>query len=72
LKAKGVSTRNISDALKRIDPEEYRKSVEEIIQKRLEREAKLPEFQRIQKVARYLISRGYDSSTVWKCLNYND
>ena len=41
LKAKGVSTRNISDALKRIDPEEYHKSVEEIIQKRLEREAKL-------------------------------
>ena len=72
LKAKGVSTRNISDALKRIDPEEYRKSVEEIIQKRLEKESKLPEFQRIQKVARYLISRGYDSSTVWKCLNYND
>lgn len=69
LKAKGVSPRNIADAMKRIDPKEYRKSVLEIAQKQLEKHKGLQDYQKKQKTARYLISRGYDSSVVWEIMS---
>lgn len=69
LKAKGVSDRNIRDALKRIDPEQYAAAVREIIDKKLEKTKGIPDWQRKAKVAKYLISRGYDSNIVWKHLS---
>ncbi|MFN6379351.1 MAG: regulatory protein RecX [Flavobacteriales bacterium] len=71
LKAKGVSERNIRDALKRIDPQAYEQTVKEIAQKRLERESGkgLQNWQKEQKVMRYLLSRGFDSAIVKKVLS---
>jgi regulatory protein len=69
LKAKGVSPRNIADAMKRIDPKEYRKSILEIAQKQLEKHKGLQDYQKKQKTARYLISRGYDASVVWEVMS---
>ncbi len=71
LKAKGVSERNIRDALKRIDPRAYEETVREIAQKRLDREAGkgLQNWQKEQKVMRYLLSRGFDSAIVKKVLS---
>lgn len=71
LKAKGVSERNIRDALKRIDPQAYEQTVKEIAQKRLERESGkgLQNWQKEQKVMRYLLSRGFDSAIVRKVLS---
>lgn len=71
LKAKGVSERNIRDALKRIDPGAYEETVREIAQKRLDREAGkgLQNWQKEQKVMRYLLSRGFDSVIVKKVLS---
>ncbi len=71
LKAKGVSERNIRDALKRIDPTAYEQTIKEIALKRLEREKGkgLNDWQRDQKVMRYLLSRGFDSAIVRKVLS---
>lgn len=71
LKAKGVSERNIRDALKRIDPEQYALAIKEIIEKRAHKITGLPQWQKNAKIARYLISRGYDSEMVWKQLGNN-
>ena len=68
LKAKGVSERNIRDALKRIDPEQYAITIKEIIDKKAEKIKGVPEWQKKSKIAKYLISRGYDSEIVWKLL----
>ncbi|MEZ4800967.1 MAG: regulatory protein RecX [Flavobacteriales bacterium] len=68
LKAKGVSERNIKDAIGRIAPEEYRVALVELVQKRWEREKLQDVFQKKNKVARYFISRGYQSSLVWNIL----
>jgi len=71
LKAKGVSERNIRDALKRIDPSAYEQTIREIALKRLEREKTkgLQGWQSEQKVMRYLLSRGFDSTLVKKVLS---
>lgn len=71
LKAKGVSERNIRDALKRIDPSAYEQTIREIALKRLEREKTkgLQGWQSEQKVMKYLLSRGFDSTLVKKVLS---
>lgn len=68
LKAKGVSERNIRDALGRIAPEEYKAALEELIRKKWDRDAVSVEWQKKMKVAKYFISRGYQSSLVWNIL----
>jgi regulatory protein len=71
LKSKGVSERNIRDALKRIDPRSYEETVREIVRKRLEKEEGkgLQKWQKEQKVMRYLLSRGFDGAVVKKTLS---
>ena len=68
LKMKGVSDRNIRDAIAKIVPAEYEDGLKELIEKRWLKTAGIPVWQRKMKVARYFISRGYESSLIWKML----
>lgn len=68
LKAKGVSERNIRDALKQMDPGEYRKTLHEIADKKLQSYKNIPLWQAKVKTAKYLLARGYESDGIWKVL----
>jgi regulatory protein len=65
LKQKGISERNISDALKTIPAEDNTSMIDDIIRKRLPATKGLQSYQKKIKIARYLISRGFESDTAW-------
>lgn len=72
LKAKGVSERNISDSLKRIDPVSYEKELKALVFKKLTSIKAPNEINKKQKIAKYFIGRGYEPSLVWKILQIKD
>lgn len=65
LKQKGISERNIRDALRLIPSEDNNQQIDAIIHKRLPSTKGLQSYQRKMKIARYFISRGYESEKVW-------
>ena len=65
LKQKGISERNIRDALKTIPAEGNTSMIDDIIRKRLPATKGLQSYQKKIKIARYLISRGFESDAVW-------
>ncbi len=65
LKQKGISERNIQDALKTIPAENNSHMIDEIIKKRLSTTKGLQTYQKRIKIARYLISRGFESDIAW-------
>ena len=65
LKQKGISERNIRDALKTIPAEGNTSMIDDIIRKRLPATKGLQSYQKKIKIARYLISRGFESDTAW-------
>ncbi|MFM9986092.1 MAG: regulatory protein RecX [Flavobacteriales bacterium] len=65
LKQKGISERNISDALKTIPAEDNTNMIDDIIRKRLPATKGLQSYQKRIKIARYLLSRGFESDVVW-------
>ncbi len=68
LKSKGVSDRNIADALKRIDPRAYKLELKELATKKLASIKGDSKRVKSQKTAQYLIRRGYEPSLVWTIL----
>ncbi len=68
LKLKGVSERNISDALKTIANEDNAKMIHLLIKKKEPQYKGLQLYQKKIKLARYLMSKGFENDSVWKAL----
>lgn len=65
LKKKGISERNIRDALKTIPAENNADMIDDIIRRRMKTTQGLQVYQKKIKIARYLLSRGFESDIVW-------
>ncbi len=66
---KGVSEDLIEKALRGIDETEYHKKLNYLIDKKLEIEDRTGGPEKFEKVARYVLSHGFESELVWKKLN---
>lgn len=66
LKAKGVSERNIKDALKEIAVEDARATVVDLIKKKEPQFKGLQLYQKKIKLARFLLSKGFEKDIIWK------
>ena len=64
----GVSKRNITTALKEIDRVEYTKTLKSLINKKASQTAEQNSFKRKNLIARFVISKGYESELVWEIL----
>ncbi len=69
LHAKKISDYNINQALKEIDDTEYKKTLKRIIQKKTVTLKGLTSFEKKNKLARHLITKGYETELVWNTLN---
>lgn len=72
LKLKGTSDYCIRKALQSIDLNDYENKVREVLDKRSMIEREKNEKKRTYKLAKYLISRGFESDLVWSILKTND
>jgi regulatory protein len=68
LKANGVSKNCIALGLKEIDNTAYRKTVRDLIVKKLKQETEKNPFKLKNKVARFIIGKGYEPDMVWEML----
>lgn len=66
LKAKGVSERNILEAIKHLDKGETRKTIQKILHKKEPQYKGLQLFQKKIKLTRYLLGKGYEYETISK------
>ena len=64
----GVSKRNITTALKEIDRVEYTKTLKSLINKKASQTTEQNSFKRKNLIARFVISKGYESELVWEIL----
>ena len=64
----GVSKRNITTALKEIDRVEYTKTLKSLIDKKASQTTEQNSFKRKNLIARFVISKGYESELVWEIL----
>lgn len=72
LKAQGITPYLINKALKEIDEDDYKNTLEKLLKKKatlIESDNKL---ELKQKLLRYAISKGYESELVWQMLNDTD
>jgi regulatory protein len=65
----GVSKRNITTALKELDRVEYIKTLKSLIDKKSAQTIEQNSFKRKNLIARFIISKGYESELVWEMLN---
>lgn len=68
LKANGVSKNCIRQGLQEIDQKDYRKTMMALIDKKLKQETEKNPFKLKNKVARFVISKGYEPDMVWEAL----
>lgn len=66
LKSKGVSERNIRDAMREINPTEYSEIVRDIIQKKEPQYKGLQLYQKKIKLTRFLMTKGFEQDLVRK------
>ena len=64
----GVSKRNITTALKEIDSVEYTKTLKSLINKKASQTTEQNSFKRKNLIARFVISKGFESELVWEML----
>jgi regulatory protein len=69
LKAKGVSARNIDDALRNIAQDEVSETVKKLILKKLSQLKGGTEANKKMKVVRYVSSKGFDQDDIWAAVN---
>jgi regulatory protein len=69
LKMRGVSAYCIRKALDQIDKDDYRKSLHEMVAKKAANVKAANSYARKQKVAQYLVGKGYESELVWEAVN---
>jgi regulatory protein len=65
LKAKGVSDYSIKQAVKGIDEGDYKKSLQQLLQKKAATVKDKNIFTRKQKLSNFLIGKGYEREMVW-------
>lgn len=68
LQARGLTQRCIESGLKEIDDDSYEKSIEKLIDKKLELVEEENPFVLRQKIAQYLIGKGYEAELVWRII----
>jgi regulatory protein len=69
LKAKRISDYSIKKALaKEIDPEDYKNTLIDILNKKAKLLSEQNPFKRKQKLAQYAMSRGFESELIWNYL----
>jgi regulatory protein len=69
LKTKGVSARNIEDALRNIAQDEIAETVKKLILKKLSQLKGGTEANKKMKVLRYAASKGFDQDDIWAAIN---
>ncbi len=69
LTARKISEYNINRALKDIDEKDYAITLKALIKKKAATLKGLTPFEKRNKLARFLISKGYESELVWDVLN---
>lgn len=68
LKRNGLSPYCIDQGMKVIEEEEYRRTLEALIEKKSRQEKETDVFKRKNKIARYAIAKGYEAELVWEIL----
>ncbi len=68
LEIKGLTPYCIKSGLKEIDEDDYRATMQSIIAKKASEVVFKNEYQKLHKIATYLISRGYEGELVWSML----
>ncbi len=68
LKQKGITDYCIKEAMKEINPEDYKESLQIILTLQLEKFPDLSPFERKSKAFRYALSRGYESGIIEELL----
>ncbi len=68
LEALGVTSRCIRRGLESIDESDYRKTLRDLLKKKLSQTTEPNEFRRKDKAARFVIGKGYEPDAVWKAL----
>ena len=69
LEASGVSPRNIKSSFRQIPFEEYSKTLTTLIRKKSRQIDEENLFKKKNKVARYVIAKGYEPELVWEAVN---
>lgn len=69
LKARGLSTYCIQKGMNEIDPEVYWETLVDLAEKKDASEKESNPLVRKQKVARFLIGKGYEQDLVWEAVN---
>jgi len=70
LKFREISKYSIDSALKEIDLEDYDKTLDELIQKRIAQVKEKNLYKKKKKVADYLLYRGWESYLVYEKMNF--
>ncbi|OZV71158.1 regulatory protein RecX [Winogradskyella aurantia] len=69
LKFREISTYSIDSALKEIDLDDYYKTLDDLVQKRIQQVKEKNHYKKKKKVADYLLYRGWESHLVYEKLN---
>jgi regulatory protein len=69
LKFREISTYSIDSALKEIDLDDYYKTLDDLVQKRIQQVKEKNLYKKKKKVADYLLYRGWESHLVYEKLN---
>ncbi|MBN1650521.1 MAG: RecX family transcriptional regulator [Bacteroidales bacterium] len=72
LKKRQISSYSINKAVQEIDEEEYRLSLQKLIAKKEHEVSAKNEYEKKQKIAQYLHSKGYESEFIWEALQITD
>jgi regulatory protein len=72
LQAHGLTARCIAIGLKEINSADYRKTLEKLLDKKLQEYAPLDAFTQKKKAAAFAIAKGYEPDLVWQILKNDD
>ncbi len=72
LKMRGISDYCIQEALKEIDETDYMNTLKKGVAAKYKSVKAINDLQRKHKTAQYLLTRGFESELIWKCLNEKD
>ena len=69
LKIKNISSKNINNGLKEINEESYISLINELICRKNEKLNKLDMKLKKEKIAKFLLQKGFESPLIWKSIN---
>ena len=68
LRKRQISSYSINKALETIEDEDYRLTLQSLIAKKSKEVRAKNEFEKTQKIAQYLLSRGFETELIWETL----